>query len=195
MDKRQNTNSQWPKYRTPVGLRSLLLLLPILCGVHSAARAQRTPPTLAEFKAEKIMVETVAGKRVELSKLLGQGKAVVLDFWATWCGPCRQEIPHLVALARQHGKEIIFLGLNLEDPAEKRAAVKSFIKEYAMNYQVVFAPAETYQFFNPGADGYRIPQTIVFGPDGKLIKRLVGYNPGIGKEILDKAVQQALGNK
>ncbi len=195
MGKRQNINSQWPKYRTPVGLRSLLLLLPILCAVHSAARAQRTPPTLAEFKAEKIMVETVAGKRVELSKLLGQGKAVVLDFWATWCGPCRQEIPHLVALARQHGKEIIFLGLNLEDPAEKRAAVKSFIKEYAMNYQVVFAPAETYQFFNPGADGYRIPQTIVFGPDGKLIKRLVGYNPGIGKEILDKAVQQALGNK
>lgn len=195
MGKRQNINSQWPKYRTPVGLRSLLLLLPILCAVHSAARAQRTPPTLAEFKAEKIMVETVAGKRVELSKLLGQGKAVVLDFWATWCGPCRQEIPHLVALARQHGKEITFLGLNLEDPAEKRAAVKSFIKEYAMNYQVVFAPAETYQFFNPGADGYRIPQTIVFGPDGKLIKRLVGYNPGIGKEILDKAVQQALGNK
>ena len=195
MDKRQNTNSQWPKYRTPVGLRSLLLLLPILCAVHSAVWAQRTPPTLAEFKAEKIMVETVAGKRVELSKLLGQGKAVVLDFWATWCGPCRQEIPHLVALARQHGKEIIFLGLNLEDPAEKRAAVKSFIKEYAMNYQVVFAPAETYQFFNPGADGYRIPQTIVFGPEGKLIKRLVGYNPGIGKEILDKAVQQALGNK
>lgn len=195
MGKRQNINSQWPKYRTPVGLRSLLLLLPILFGVHSAAWAQRTPPTLAEFKAEKIMVETVAGKRVELSKLLGQGKAVVLDFWATWCGPCRQEIPHLVALARQHGKEIIFLGLNLEDPAEKRAAVKSFIKEYAMNYQVVFAPAETYQFFNPGADGYRIPQTIVFGPDGKLIKRLVGYNPGIGKEILDKAVQQALGNK
>lgn len=195
MGKRQDTNSQWLKHRMPTGLRSLLLLLPMLCGVHSAAWAQRTPPTLAEFKAEKIMVETVAGKRVELSKLLGQGKAVVLDFWATWCGPCRQEIPHLVALARQHGKEIIFLGLNLEDPAEKRAAVKSFIKEYAMNYQVVFAPAETYQFFNPGADGYRIPQTIVFGPDGKLIKRLVGYNPGIGKEILDKAVQQALGNK
>ena len=195
MGKRQDTNSQWLKHRMPTGLRSLLLLLPMLCGVHSAAWAQRTPPTLAEFKAEKIMVETVAGKRVELSKLLGQGKAVVLDFWATWCGPCRQEIPHLVALARQHGKEIIFLGLNLEHPAEKRAAVKSFIKEYAMNYQVVFAPAETYQFFNPGADGYRIPQTIVFGPDGKLIKRLVGYNPGIGKEILDKAVQQALGNK
>lgn len=166
---------------------------------NNAAATARPPqpspanPVALPTTVMETSINLLDGKAKKLTDYAG--KVVIVDLWATWCGPCRQEIPHLVALARQHGKEIIFLGLNLEDPAEKRAAVKSFIKEYAMNYQVVFAPAETYQFFNPGADGYRIPQTIVFGPDGKLIKRLVGYNPGIGKEILDKAVQQALGNK
>jgi thiol-disulfide isomerase/thioredoxin len=168
-----------------------LLMLP--------ARAQQQPPkpppppTLAQLKAEKFMVRTLDGKTVELSRLLGSGKVVVLDFWATWCGPCRQEIPHLNQIAETHRKDgLIVIGLNLESPTEDLAAVKTFVRELNMKYATVFAPGRIYQFFNPGATGYRIPQTVVFDGKGELIRRLVGYNATKGKQVLDDAVAQAI---
>lgn len=191
MDKRQNTNSQWPKYRTPVGLRSLLLLLPILCAVHSAARAQRTPPTLAEFKAEKIMVETVAGKRVELSKLLGQGKAVVLDFWATWCGPCRQEIPHLIEMARDYkSKGVEVIGLTTENPQTDAEDVKKFTKEFKITYPVGWANPQMQVGLMSGRNG--IPQTLILGRDGKVRNHFVGFSAPISVPQMKAALDEAI---
>jgi len=155
---------------------------------------QPAGPSLNQLKAQKFTVTTLDGKRVGLNTLLGEGKPVLLDFWATWCGPCRQEIPHLKEMVKKYGKDgLIVIGLNLEDPVDDRQAVKNFVKEYGMDYQTVFAPQPIYQFFNSGAASYRIPQTMVFSPDGALVKRLVGYNPRSGKEILTRAVEKAVG--
>src|SRR5215813_595899 len=72
-------------------------------------------PTLGQLKAQKFTVTTLDGKRVSLNDLLGEGKPVLLDFWATWCGPCRQEIPHLKEMNKKYGKDgLIVIGLNLE---------------------------------------------------------------------------------
>jgi len=154
---------------------------------------QAAQPTLDQLKARNFTVTTLDGKRVSLNKLLESGKPVVLDFWATWCGPCRQEIPHLNEMDKKHGKDgLIVIGLNLENPVEDRQAAQKFVKEFSMAYQNVFAPPQIYQFFNGATTSYRIPQTIVFGADGKLIKRMVGYSPRIGKEALTSAVEQAM---
>jgi thiol-disulfide isomerase/thioredoxin len=133
------------------------------------------------------------GKIFPLNKLLGEGKPVVIDLWATWCGPCRQEIPHLLELSKQYRKAgLIMVGLTVEDPETDRAEVKKFVKELAMTYPVAFAPKGLYLLINGGSTSYRIPQTLVFGADGRIIKRLIGYNEKIGKEILMKAVEQAV---
>lgn len=154
---------------------------------------QSAQPTLDQLKAQNFTVMTLDGKRVNLNKLLGSGRPVVLDFWATWCGPCRQEIPHLNEMDKKYGKDgLIVIGLNLEHPVEDRQAARDFIKEFSMGYQNVFAPPQVYQFFNSAGSSYRIPQTIVFGADGRLIKRMVGYHPRIGKETLTSAVEQAM---
>src|SRR5262245_59369135 len=85
------------------------------------------PPTLDQIRAKKFVLQSLQGKPVELNKLLAQGKPVVIDIWATWCGPCRQEIPHLVQFAEKYGKDgLIVIGLTIEDPEADRKEVKNF---------------------------------------------------------------------
>jgi thiol-disulfide isomerase/thioredoxin len=156
---------------------------------------QRQPaPTLEQLRAEKFVVHNLQGKRTDLNKLIGQGKPLIIDFWATWCGPCRQEIPHLLELYNQYRKDgLIIVGLTVEDPVADRSKVRSFANSFKMSYPVAFAPEEIYLFFDVGASTLRIPQTIVFDSNGQVVKRIIGYNERLGKEILTKAVEEAVG--
>jgi thiol-disulfide isomerase/thioredoxin len=162
---------------------------------HSFAKqypARPSPgPTLDQLKARDFKVKTLDGESVSLNTLLGEGKPVLIDFWATWCGPCRMVIPHLGELHRKYGKDgLVVIGMNLENPAEDQQAVKSFVKRFRMDYQNVFAPHAIYQFFS-GMAAARIPYTLVFGADGRLIWRLVGYSPQMSSALND-AVAKAL---
>ena len=112
---------------------------------------------------------------------------------AAWCGPCRQEIPHLVELAEKHRHDgLIVVGLTTEDPTVYRARVKDFVNQYGMTYTVGFASEALYLAFNNGSSSMRIPQTFIFGADGKLVKRIIGYNERLGAEMLNKSVAEAL---
>jgi thiol-disulfide isomerase/thioredoxin len=152
---------------------------------------QSAGPTLDQLKAKDFTVRTLDGQSVSLNTLLGEGKPVLIDFWATWCGPCRMVIPHLGALHRKYGKDgLIVIGMNLEDPRAEGQAVKDFVKRNRMDYQIVFAPHAIYQFFS-GMAAARIPYTLLFGADGKLSWRLLGYSPQIGS-ALNGAVAKAM---
>jgi cytochrome c biogenesis protein CcmG, thiol:disulfide interchange protein DsbE len=152
---------------------------------------QPTGPSLDQLKAKDFTVRTLDGENVSLNKLLGEGKPVLIDFWATWCGPCRMVIPHLGELHRRYGKDgLVVIGMNLEDPRAEGQAVKSFVKRNRMDYQIVFAPHAIYQFFS-GMAAARIPYTLLFGADGTLTWRLLGYSPQMGSS-LNGAVAKAM---
>lgn len=172
----------------------LFQALCLLAAMSVAAPAQqKEPPTLQELKARRFVVQMLDGKRVAMADLLGQGKPVVIDLWATWCGPCRLEIPHLNELYSQYrDRGLIMIGLTMENPSTSKQAVKDFAVDYSMNYLVGFAPSGFYQFFNPQAQTLRIPQTYVYGADGRLIRLLIGYNQKLGKELLEKAIAEAM---
>ncbi|MCI0661425.1 MAG: TlpA family protein disulfide reductase [Acidobacteria bacterium] len=175
-------------------LRSIVftLIITFLLTITYYPQQQSPNPSLADLRARNFKINTLQGKSIELNSLLGQGKPVILDIWASSCGPCRQEIPHLIQFAKTHSKEgLIVIGLTIEDPKEDLKAVKSFVKEFSMNYEVAFAPLELLLFFNGSRSGL-IPQTMVFHSNGKMVRHLIGYNEKTGKRILDQAVALAL---
>jgi cytochrome c biogenesis protein CcmG, thiol:disulfide interchange protein DsbE len=152
---------------------------------------QPAGPTLDQLKAKDFTVRTLDGQSVSLNTLLGEGKPVLIDFWATWCGPCRMVIPHLGAMHRKYGKDgLVVIGMNLEDPGAEGQAVRNFVERYRMDYQNVFVPHAIYQFFS-GMAVARIPYTLLFGPDGRIMWRLVGFSPQMNR-ALDDAIAKAI---
>ena len=123
-------------------------------------------------------------QRAKLSDYLG--KVVVLDFYATWCEPCREETPHLVQLQLQYeqqGLQIIGLNVGGEDDREE---VPKYAKEFNIQYPLGFPDDEFVDAYMSGDQ--LIPETVVFDRSGKIVKRFVGYDKKGGQE-LERVVQ------
>ena len=175
--------------------RNLVIAIISLMITSSVTAQTSASLSLNEIRKRDLVLLSLKQERVRLSELIGSNRPVVIDFWATWCGPCRAEIPHLVEIANQYRRQgLVVIGLTMEDPATHAEAVKRFTHEFRMDYTVGYAPYELFRVFDTTNERTLLPQTYIFGRDGKLIKRLVGYNERIGREILVQAVEQAVGN-
>jgi len=93
-----------------------------------------------------------------------RGKVILVNFWATWCGPCRAEIPSLVELQDEYADDLVVLGLSVDDPAEK---LLPYAKEFKMNYPVLVGNGreDVQEAFGPL---YGIPVTVIIGRDGRI---------------------------
>jgi thiol-disulfide isomerase/thioredoxin len=125
-------------------------------------------------------IQAVGGGSFKLSDY--KDKTVVLDLWATWCGPCRAEIPHLVELHKEYGgKGVEVIGLTTEDPNTTADAVADFAKELKIPYRLGWARADVAQALMNGRPS--IPQTFVIAPGGRIITKFVGYSDRIPDAI------------
>jgi thiol-disulfide isomerase/thioredoxin len=117
-----------------------------------------------------------------------RGKAVILDFWATYCMPCREEIPHLNSLLAKYGGEnLVIVGLNVGGD-EDRVKIPQFTKTTQIDYAIAFPESELSTFIFASRDD--IPQTAVFDRKGTMITKIVGFGPTQKRE-LDEAVEKA----
>jgi cytochrome c biogenesis protein CcmG/thiol:disulfide interchange protein DsbE len=122
----------------------------------------------------------------KLDALLAQlkGTPVVLNIWASWCGPCRDEAPLLSAAARKYGRQVQFLGIDILD---QTGSASQFAMEFSVPYPSVFDPTGDIR------DGFGFlgqPDTIFFDADGTKVKTVSG---ALTAQLLDSEVQRLLG--
>lgn len=123
------------------------------------------------------------GKEVSSSQF--QGKVVVVDFWATWCVPCVEELPGYIKLQDKYGKAgLVIVGVSLDETGPDQ--VKQFVKQKGMNYQVVTAKIDEAEALFGGIEG--IPTTFLIDRTGEIRDRKAGAEPAAEYEKKIKAL-------
>ena len=154
-----------------------ILILAVLLGGGAWTLASRVTPQDAApgslppaprvgFAAPDFAATTLDGTAVRLADL--RGRPVVLNFWATWCPPCLQELPHLMDAARRSGGRVVILGIDNGEPA---ATVRTFANDRGLNYPIVLDPAFAI------TDLYRVdglPTTFFIDQDGIIRDMMMG---------------------
>jgi thiol-disulfide isomerase/thioredoxin len=151
--------------------------------VRSAALATLPQPILdAENKAS-------SGGPIKLGNY--SGKVLLVNLWATWCGPCRIETPELVKLHKEYqSRGVEMIGLSTEDPAASAQSVSDFIREYKVDYQIGWAKPEVAQTLMQGRGS--IPQSFVIARDGRIVRRFIGFRPDLTPGQIKAAIEEAL---
>ena len=137
-----------------------------------------TPSTLPS--APPFTVKTFEGKTVKLTEL--RGKPVVLDFWATWCRPCRAAMPHLDAVQKRFGDgRLVVIGLSV-DEEDVDHDVRRFARDLGVSFRLGMANEKVLDLYGPIRS---LPTTFFINGQGEVVRRVKGY---IDPETLDSYV-------
>lgn len=144
---------------------SMLVSTPVLAAGDAATPATSS----ARRPAPATRVTTLDGRTIDLADL--KGRVVIVDFWATWCPPCREEIPHFKALYAKHQPNLEILAVALDEGGPR--VVAPFVKQQGIPYPVSDGHDQRLATAYGGIRG--IPTTFVLDTQGRIYKKYVGY--------------------
>lgn len=160
-----------------IGLALFLLARHSKTGGPAPAKAGAINSVAPDFS-----LTNLDGQKLKLSEY--KGKIVLLDFWATWCAPCQEEIPGFVDMQKKYGdRGLQVIGISMDDSP---APVRPFYQKHEMNYPVAVGDAQLADRFG-GVLG--LPVTFLIDRDGKIRQKFVGATE---VSTIDKAVQSLL---
>ena len=153
-------------------------------------KASTAPPelvTLSESLRER-NIKALDNSTFRLADFLGS--VVVINVWASWCGPCRREVPEYEKVRKEYsGRGVEFIGLTTEDPRTSADKVNKFLREVSFGFRLGWADRELARTLMNGKNS--IPQTIVLDGDGRVVKHWSGYSPGQSGERLRQTIDRA----
>jgi thiol-disulfide isomerase/thioredoxin len=139
-----------------------------------------------EVAAPNFVLRDFQGKEVTLGEF--RGKVVLLEFWATWCPPCRATVPELTAIQDKYsGKGLVVLGVSLDEGGDLSAKLSSFVKDFKINYRILIGDEDTERAYNVTS----IPMTFLIDKEGKVITSYRGYVDNLAAAVsqqLDKVI-------
>ena len=201
-----SANREKRRVMTPKFLLLTLTLLTLhYAPLHTAAQ-EPTPPSneskkLEDTTAQKTVsnvvpqnvlsaeLQSVSGRRFKIAEY--SGKVVVLNFWATWCGPCRYETPALVRLQKRfRSRGVRILELSTENPEVSAEAVRLWLKTFGVTYRVGWTTEDVARSLMQSNSN--IPQTFVISPEGQIVKRFIGFNRTRTEQAIKEAIEAAL---
>ena len=159
----------------------------LLCFISSLFFGCETDADTKEVKAPDFTLEDLSGKSISLSQYTGS--VVILDFWATWCPPCRMSIPELVTLQDDYrNKGLVILGISVDSTDTNNAYLSSFKEKYKINYPILRIDEKTAgEYF--GNSEFSIPTLFIINREGMVVDMHSGYSPGAVEKSLKKILQ------
>jgi len=119
------------------------------------------------------------------------GKVIVINLWASWCGPCRREMPEYEKVRQAYaGREVEFIALTTEDPRLSAGRVKKFLRNIDFTFRLGWADAQVASTLMNGRQS--IPQTLVIDSEGRVVGHWTGFQPRHSGDRLTAAINQAL---
>jgi thiol-disulfide isomerase/thioredoxin len=162
---------------------AVVVALMLYLGFHMARRSSSTARLTQSTVAPDFSLESLEGKSMRLSDL--RGKAVLLNFWATWCGPCKIEMPWFVDLQKEYGTQgLQIVGVAMDEASKEDIA--KFAKDMGVNYPILIGKEAV-------GDAYggvpALPESFFIGRDGKVVDKIIGLK---GKSEIEDSIKKAL---
>ncbi|MEP6922837.1 MAG: TlpA disulfide reductase family protein [Pyrinomonadaceae bacterium] len=155
---------------------------------NTAQKTYKLPEEVTEAE-----LKTLDGKNIKISDF--KGKVVLINLWATWCGPCRMEIPELIKISEDmKGQGVEIIGMTaVDDRGNNENSVKAFVKEQNVPYQIIWGSDDvTEELSNLG--NFSIPASFVLNRDGEVTAIFRGFNPKRTPQSVRKSLEDALLN-
>ena len=116
-----------------------------------------------------------------------KGKVAVLNFWATWCGPCKKETPDLVALSKEMSKDVVVVGVSVDQADNTPTIVQNFAEKFSIPYVTIIDNSKIAESYGAIQS---IPTTFIIDASGRVVQKIVGLQ---SKAQFEAAVKRALG--
>jgi thiol-disulfide isomerase/thioredoxin len=171
--------------RNPVALvvAAVVAAAMLYFGFHMARRSGATPSLTKSVPAPDFTLQSLDGKSMSLSDL--RGKAVLLNFWATWCSPCKIEMPWFIELQKQYGSQgLQIVGVAMDDSSKEDIA--KFASDMGVNYPVLLGKEAVGEAYG-GVPA--LPESFFIGRDGKIVDKIIGLK---GKAEIEDSIKKAL---
>jgi peroxiredoxin len=192
------------KFWTPLRLACTVISLGLLAafGVSSCnsndppynanrASAPSRPTAMVTLPRPVLDAENKAASGGAIKLADYSGKVLLVNLWATWCGPCRMETPELVKLHSEYqSRGVEMVGLSTEDPDASAESVAEFVKEYNVKYHIGWASRDVAIALMQGRTN--IPQSFIIARDGRILKRFIGFRPDATPQQIRQALDEAL---